>query len=274
MAKQRNSSGFKLTPALKRILGFSADSAQDALDAARSLYEGAEDAIADASRTISDLNFRRLTPAEHKARNLKPSARHYVPKSVKRVTKRPPTITHRAHETLRTRREYGLAKPEIATEARQNKAPEYKSARDRETAEKVRFKAYEKRLHRLIENAAARGERIAKYAGPGERKPEYKTVRKGRRTYKTKTGFKARDWHADYVIDLRNRKVEGEELDDGDWHMMMDYAERFKDPARHLLRASRDFVAARHVAKPYPATNSPRRLSVDQALGIVSTVRR
>jgi hypothetical protein len=44
---------------------------------------------------------------------------------------------------------------------------------------------------------------------------------------------------------LRERKLAGEELENGDWHMMMDYAEQFKDPARHLLRASPGSFAAR-----------------------------
>ena len=37
----------------------------------------------------------------------------------------------------------------------------------------------------------------------------------------------------------------GEDLDNGDWHMMMDYAERFKDPTRHLFRASPGSFTAR-----------------------------
>ena len=66
-------------------------------------------------------DFRRATPAENIKLGFSRTARHYVPKSVKRVTKRTQSLTARAHETLRTRQVHGLASPEQATQARQRR---------------------------------------------------------------------------------------------------------------------------------------------------------
>ena len=167
-----------------------------------------------------------------------PKARRYV-KAGAKVTKATASVSARQAETKRVRAVYGMASPEIATKARERGALSYRTAQARETAQKTKDAAYLKKLRRQIEDAAKRGERINEYAGPGELKPETKRVRKGRRYYTaTRTGFRAREWHGSYVEDLRERKLAGEDLENGDWHMMMDYAERFKDPARHLLRAS------------------------------------
>jgi hypothetical protein len=189
-------------------------------------------------RRHSYSDYRRLSPDENERQGHSRKARHYVLKSVKRVTSRTPSISARAHETLRTRQLHGLASPEIATKAREHGALTYRSEQARNTAQRNKEAAFVKKLHRQIEDAARRHERITEYAGPGERKPATKQVRKGRKSYSLRTGFQAKDWHASYVVDLRERKLSGEELDNGDWHIMMDYAERFKDPARHLLRAS------------------------------------
>ena len=189
-------------------------------------------------RRHSYSDYRRLSPDENELQGHSRKARHYVLKGVKRVTKRTTSISARSHETLRTRQLYGLASPEIATKAREHGGLTYRSEQARVTAQKNKDAAYLKKLRRDIEDAARRHERIAEYAGPGEPKPATKQVGKGRRSYPVRTGFRAKEWHAGYVEDLRERKLAGEELDNGDWHMMMDYAERFKDPARHLLRAS------------------------------------
>lgn len=179
---------------------------------------------------LAGLNaYRRLTPQENIKAGYTLLARHYVLETTKKITEKTPTLTHRQYRTRQERERHGVASPEIATRAREAGAIPYRSGRAAETAGKIRRSAYVKRLHREILKAAQNGDRINEYSGPGEIKRD----RSGNRR-----GFKAQVWHANYVEDLRERKLTGEQLDNGDWHMMMDYAERFKDPARHILRAS------------------------------------
>jgi len=179
--------------------------------------------------SVSYNAFRRLTPQENIKAGHTLLARHYVLKITKHVTKKTSTISARQYRKKQEHERHGVASPEIATRAREAGTILYRSGRAAETASKIRRSAYVKRLHREILKAAQNGERINEYSGPGEIKRD----RSGKRR-----GFKAQVWHANYVEDLRERKLTGEELDNGDWHMMMDYAERFKDPARHILRAS------------------------------------
>ena len=91
-------------------------------------------------RAPSYSDFRRLTPDENEREGFSRKARRYVLKSVRRLTKRTPTISARQHETLRTQQEYGFAKPEIATHARQHGALAYKTAAQREAVAKARVK--------------------------------------------------------------------------------------------------------------------------------------
>ena len=114
----------------------------------------------------------------------------------------------------------------------------YSSDAATKAAAKNKSAAYARKLRGLIDDAARRHERIPEYAGPGAPKPFSKTVRKGRRSFTVRTGFQARTSHADRIFNLRERRLAGDELDDGDWHMMMDYAEYFKDPERERLRSS------------------------------------
>lgn len=114
----------------------------------------------------------------------------------------------------------------------------YSSEAAGKAAEKNKSAAYARKLRARIEDAARRHKRIPEYAGPGAPKPLTKSVRKGRGTFTVRTGFQARYSHADRIHELRERKLAGDELDDGDWHQMIDYAEYFKDPERERLRSS------------------------------------
>lgn len=172
-------------------------------------------------KTLSYSDFRRLSPAENESEGFSRKARRYVLKSVGKLTKRTPTISARQHQTLRTQQEYGLAKPEIATKAREHGALSYKSGRAAETAEKGRDTVFNKKQHREIEQAARERKRIA----------EHCAIKKGQ-------SFKARVWHADEIAELRARKLEGEELTQAEFSMLMDYAEWSKDPKRGILRQS------------------------------------
>ena len=61
------------------------------------------------SHSYSD--YRRLSPDENERQGFSRKARQYVLKSIKRVTKHTPSITARAHETLRTRQVPGWRRP-------------------------------------------------------------------------------------------------------------------------------------------------------------------
>jgi hypothetical protein len=181
--------------------------------------------------------LRRASPTENVRMGFTPKARRYVKAGVK-VTKATASVSARQAETKRVRERYGLASPEIATKAREHGALSYKNAHAESAAQKNRAAAYGRRLGREIERAARRGERIPEYAGPNDPKPLTKRVRKGRRTFTVRTGFQARQSHVGRMMELRQRKLAGEELDNGDWHMLMDYAEYFGDPERSRLRNS------------------------------------
>ena len=161
MAKKSSRGVVKLPTALKRWLGdlgcaprYVTREAADAIETARGLYDNAEAAIAVAGERVASFlveprysDFRRATPAENVKLGASRKARRYVPNSVKRVTKRTPSMTARAHETLRTRQVHGLASPEQATQARregglsyasQDQAQRVAKASDRRLREKAR----------------------------------------------------------------------------------------------------------------------------------------
>ena len=82
-------------------------------------------------------DYRRLSPEENERQGFSRKARHYVLKIVKRVTGRTPSITARAHETLRTHQLHGLASPEQATMARREGGISYSSADQASRVEKA-----------------------------------------------------------------------------------------------------------------------------------------
>lgn len=169
-------------------------------------------------------DFRRLTPVENEREGFSRKARRYILKSVRKLTKRTPTISARQHETLRTRQEYGLASPEIATRARQSGALSYKTAAQEQIANKGAETHFRNRASTEIERDASAGKRIAEYAGGSKKKK--------------RGGYRVKGEHAECYLELRQRKLDGEYIDSGDWHFMMDFAEKYKDPKRKILRAS------------------------------------
>ena len=95
-------------------------------------------------------DYRRLSPDENERQGFSRTARHYVLKNVKRVTQRTPSITARAHETLRTRQVHGLASPEQATQARREGGLSYSSARPSETGRKGRGSKADKKARESV----------------------------------------------------------------------------------------------------------------------------
>jgi hypothetical protein len=165
-------------------------------------------------------DFRRLSPAENEREGFTRKARRYVLKSVKRLTKRTPTISARQHETLRTQQEYGLLKPEVATAARQHGVLAYKTGAQREGVDK----AAQTRLYKAVN--AAKGREIVNqfYGRPGS---------KARSKRFTLTADAAERFRINRELHLA-----GKWLDDGDFHQMMQIGENFNDPRLPLLRQS------------------------------------
>ena len=230
MAKRGSKQGLvKLSTAFRRWLGdlgraphYVTQEAADAIEAARGLYDSAEAAIEAAGERLTRFfvepsysDYRRATPAENVKLGASRKARHYVLKNVKRVTKRTPSITARAHETLRTRQVHGMASPEQATQARREGGLSYSS---HDQAERV-AKAGDRRLRKKAE------ENVGKWL-------PYSSPKKGSaRLHFTRERMDAYERN-------RERKLRGEWLDDGDWFAMMDAANALRDHRIMQLRAS------------------------------------
>src|SRR5271163_3095745 len=111
-------------------------------------------------------DYRRLTPDENQRAGFSRQARRYALKGRRKLTKRTKTISSRQHETLRSQQEYGVARPEIATEARRSGALPYKTAAQREAV----AKATETRF--LTRVARSEGKYIPPY-GPSRKRPGF-----------------------------------------------------------------------------------------------------
>lgn len=166
-------------------------------------------------RRHSFSDYRRLSPAENEALGRSRTARHYVRKSVKRVTSRTASITARGYETLRTREVHGMASPEQATRARRKAGLAYSS---QDQAERV-AKAEDRRLRKKAE------ENVGKWL-------PYSHPKKGSaRLHFSRERMDAYERN-------RERKLRGEWLDDGEWFAMMDAAKALRDHRIMQLRAS------------------------------------
>src|SRR5271166_1117713 len=124
-------------------------------------------------RRHSYSDYRRVTPTESERLGLSRKSRHYVLKSINRLTKASTTITARQHETMRVRELYGVSSTELATKARRAGGIMYGSARAQETAAKNESHAYLKKLRKTAQS----GTRIYKYSGPGKPGRQFFTAR-------------------------------------------------------------------------------------------------
>jgi hypothetical protein len=160
-------------------------------------------------------DYRRLSPDENERHGFSRTARHYVLKMLKRVTRRTPSITARAHETLRTRQLHGLTTPEQATMARREGGISYSSADQASRVEKAADR-------RLIKKAR---ESVGEYI------PTSNPRRK--RTRFPFTAERMKNFERN-----RERRLRGEWLDNAEWFEMMDTARALKDHRILQLRAS------------------------------------
>jgi hypothetical protein len=167
-------------------------------------------------------DFRRLAPAENVKLDLSPKARHYVLATIKRVTKATSTISARQFETKRAGALFGLT-PEKATEARRQGALSYTSADQRERVAKAALTRETTKIVAEIKRHRAAGDHVPSNS------PD--KARHGR-------SYQITPDAGERYRELRRRKLEGEHIPDGEWHWLVDYARRFKDPRYELLRGS------------------------------------
>ena len=160
-------------------------------------------------------DYRRLTPTENEMQGRSRKARHYVLKNVKRVTLRTPSITARAHETMRARQVHGLSSPEQATIARREGGISYSSADQASRVEK----AADRRLAKKAQESVG----------------EYLLTSNPRRK---RTRFHFTEEKMKNFERNRERKLRGEWLDNEEWFAMMDTARALKDHRILQLRAS------------------------------------
>jgi hypothetical protein len=172
--------------------------------------------------TASFADFVRLTPEQNVKLGLSRKARHYIPKEVRRVTKRTPTISARQYETKKASEFYNLT-PELATEARRQHAIPYVSADQRERVARAALTREENRVVADIKRLQASGKSVPSYSPDKRRHGRFHPATpQAERRYR----------------EIRRRKLAGEHIPDGEWHWFIDYARRFKDPRYELLRGS------------------------------------
>jgi hypothetical protein len=167
----------------------------------------------------STSSYRRLAPAENVKAGFSAKARRYVKKDVSRIGKRTATISHRQHETLRTKERYHIATPEFATEARKRGALKYSSAVQRESVAKAAFTREGKKY------------RIALEARDGQYIEANNPRRRRERVHITAAAIER-------YLENRRKRLNGEFIPEGDWQQMMDIARAVGDARGELLRGS------------------------------------
>jgi co-chaperonin GroES (HSP10) len=180
-------------------------------------------------RPYSYSDYRRLSPDENEKAGFTRKARRYVLKSVRRITRRTDTLTARRYETLRTQQEYGLASPEIATQARRDKALAYKSAQQEQAATKGILTNQKKRLAAQINEVVAVGGSIPS----GSPKP-----RRHGTQYRLQSGD---DVWIENLIRRHDQYLAGDrskEIPDGEWQRAVAILDSFNDPRAAYFRQS------------------------------------
>jgi hypothetical protein len=163
--------------------------------------------------------LRRATPAENVRMGFTPKARRYVSATARKVTKSTQSISARQAETRRVRERYGMASPEIATAARKHGALSYVSADQAGRVEKAADTREARKAERAVKNLE--GHSVASQS-PDRRKH-------GRRV-------PISEGDAQRYERLVRRKLDGEDIPDGDWHWMIDVAARIEDKRYSRLR--------------------------------------
>jgi hypothetical protein len=167
----------------------------------------------------STSSYPRLSPVENVKAGFSRKARRYVKRDVSRIGKRTATISHRQHETLRTKERYHIATPELATEARKRGALSYSSLVQRESVAKAAVTREGKKY------------RIALEARDGQYIEAHSPRRRRERVHITAASIER-------YLENRRKKLNDEYIPDGDWQQMMDIARAVGDARAPLLRGS------------------------------------
>jgi hypothetical protein len=181
--------------------------------------------VAKRSRLYTD--YRRATPSQNVRMGYSPTARRYIRASVTKVSAHTQSISARQYETMRVYTLHGVASPEIATKARAQGAIGYKSAQARATARDNIAKAYEKRTIKHIVDDVASGKRIRQRTTGGA----YATGKRAANGYRLPPDAASR------YFELRELRLNGDWIDEGDWHFLMDMGYQYDDPMINALRA-------------------------------------
>jgi hypothetical protein len=185
--------------------------------------------------------LRRASPAENVRMGYSPKARRYVSANARKVTKSTRSISARQAETRRVRERYGMASPEIATDARKRGALSYVSADQAERVEK----AANKRERRRAEHAVRKLEGHDVESRSPDRRKHGRRMRIG-------------EGAARRYDELVNRKLDGEDIPDGEWQWMVDLAARIEDKRYSRLRQRVGSPAAFTIT--FPGWEAVRRL--------------
>jgi len=167
---------------------------------------------------LSFLQFRRLSPEENIAAGKSPTARNYVPTSIKRVTKKTAAISARQYERKKARALHDMT-PAQATEARKQGGLDYVSADQRERV----AKAARTRVVSRVKRAVGRRETLPTNSPDKRRHGQKIALRRG---------------DDERYQDLKRRRLAGEQLPIGDWVWMMDMGQYFGDPDVDFMRGS------------------------------------
>jgi hypothetical protein len=142
------------------------------------------------------------------------TSERYISASIKNPTAKTASVSKRQYRQKRVMERVGESYSlERAAALRKSGELSYETAAGKQQALKQRVTRERQRLHRLLDGL--------------------KTVTDGR-GFKYPTRKAARESY----FSLRERKLRGEYIDDGDWHQMMDYARAIRDPLIRYLRQS------------------------------------
>jgi hypothetical protein len=202
------------SPEIKAAEKGLSDAARSIRDIARGLMrDGAkgEKAALKIARELERLaaaDLRKLTPAELISINESPKAERYIQKG-KRVRKGVRTASKRQYLKKQTAQREGAKPVSLEKAARQRHEGEYRYSTAASEAQAKR-QSFTKRA-----NAAERkGDRLQRV--------ESSNPRRKARTYKIKNPGRYKE--------VAMRKLDGDYLDDGDWHLLVDIARGVGDP--------------------------------------------
>jgi hypothetical protein len=160
-----------------------------------------------------------LSGAENIQAGFSPTARRYARKDSTRISKRTPTISHRRYETLRTKERYGVATPELATEARKRGALRYSSALQRENVAKAAITREQTKYKAALE--VRQGQYI-----------EANNPRRKRERVRISEAAISR------YLENRRKKLSGDFIPEGAYQEMLDIAHAVGDVRAEILRGS------------------------------------